>query len=113
MNERDREGLLKIIRDALIANDTARRALLDIQARLRTHGARYEGPVGEPRMVAGSVHGERELLDPEGKRQRIRDNVRFRLEHGNELLRNYDGHLSDFTLDPDFQDPEFEAGKPL
>jgi hypothetical protein len=137
MNERDREGLLKIVRDALIANDTARLALLDMQARLRTHGARYEGPVGEPRLVTdeklreilqrervpyaegadrprlttpeSSPPSEAAVFDPETKRQRIRDNVCFRLEHGRELLPDHGGHLPDFTLDPD----EAEPGKPL
>lgn len=108
MNREERDAVFGIVEGALIAINSARIALLDLQVRLRAHkvieGAlkpRYEGPAGEPRLV----------FDPEAKRQRIRDNVIYRLEHGSELLPDHGGHLPDFTLD--LEDPEPEPGKPL
>lgn len=107
MNREERDAVLGVVDGALIAINSARFALLDLQARLRAHrvteGAlkpRYED-LGPTRLV----------FDPEAKRKMIRDNVSYRLEHGSELLPDHGGHLPDFTLDLD--DPAPEPGKPL
>jgi hypothetical protein len=124
MNERERNRLLDALGKAQVALETARMQVRDLQVQLGDKPVRYRGPAGEPRMTgawppldysAPSRWPDTSsmVFDPETKRQRIRDNVRFRLEHGSELLPDHGGHLSDFTLDPDFQEAEVEPGKPL